>query len=472
MGSVERETAGDTAGDNASVLSHRSRQSSIARSTESIDSQLPEKGFERTGSLRKKRLNGTNSSEYGANSVMTKTRSNSNIDAAAARRAAVRQQYSANNRSRIQRSGSLRRSSEQMASRSNSIALASSRATAPAPISNSSLRSHSISVAFSPPMVISSSRSNSISSPTRVSESIMDLANKTASLTKNTAASLGIKLKSSSEERHVQFRQEQDNDDDKMSVSSSKINHQITRKNKMNGILTNKKNTYKIKSEAKEDKKHILNHEATINGNDTQTNLNKTSVKCNLEPVEDLKIRLRQIHTFLESEGVGLDLARLSALEPTLSDVTIITRYPHLTAVIFKQLVILTSGDNKEVSRISGSILSSTLTSLPFIQSMTLVNNVIKNETKEKVVAVLKRYNTLLMVTNIKLILEHKKDIMTGLIKAYDSPESCVRKASVTCLVTIHGILGENELQPFLETLSSPKRKLLSLYILRQKQQL
>merc|ERR1712198_82629 len=458
MGSVERETAGDTAGDNASVLSHRSRQSSIARSTESIDSQLPEKGFERTGSLRKKRLNGTNSSEYGANSVMTKTRSNSNIDAAAARRAAVRQQYSANNRSRIQRSGSLRRSSEQMASRSNSIALASSRATAPAPISNSSLRSHSISVAFSP--------------PTRVSESVMDLANKTASLTKNTAASLGIKLKSSSEERHVQFRQEQDNDDDKMSVSSSKINHQITRKNKMNGILTNKKNTYKIKSEAKEDKKHILNHEATINGNDTQTNLNKTSVKCNLEPVEDLKIRLRQIHTFLESEGVGLDLARLSALEPTLSDVTIITRYPHLTAVIFKQLVILTSGDNKEVSRISGSILSSTLTSLPFIQSMTLVNNVIKNETKEKVVAVLKRYNTLLMVTNIKLILEHKKDIMTGLIKAYDSPESCVRKASVTCLVTIHGILGENELQPFLETLSSPKRKLLSLYILRQKQQL
>ena len=40
LSSVERETAGDTAGDNASVLSHRSRQSSIARSTESIDSQV------------------------------------------------------------------------------------------------------------------------------------------------------------------------------------------------------------------------------------------------------------------------------------------------------------------------------------------------------------------------------------------------------------------------------------------------
>ena len=42
---------------------------------------------------------------------------------------------------------------------------------------------------------------------------------------------------------------------------------------------------------------------------------------------------------------------------------------------------------------------------------MTLVNNVIRTETKEKVVAVLKRYNDLLMVTNIKFILEQKKDI-------------------------------------------------------------
>ena len=42
LSSVERETAGDNflVGDNASVLSQRSRQSSLARSTESIDSQV------------------------------------------------------------------------------------------------------------------------------------------------------------------------------------------------------------------------------------------------------------------------------------------------------------------------------------------------------------------------------------------------------------------------------------------------
>ena len=129
------------------------------------------------------------------------------------------------------------------------------------------------------------------------------------------------------------------------------------------------------------------------------------------------KLCIRDFTKILNLDGwIGINWIRVGMQNNSSNNIKNF-RYPHLTAVIFKQLVILTSGDNKEVSRISGSILSSTLTSLPFIQSMTLVNNVIKNETKEKVVAVLKRYNDLLMVTNIKLILEHKKDIMTGLIK-------------------------------------------------------
>ena len=38
--------------------------------------------------------------------------------------------------------------------------------------------------------------------------------------------------------------------------------------------------------------------------------------------------------------------------------------------------------------------------------------------------------------------------------------------------MTLNSLLGESELQPFLETLSAPKKKLLTLYILRQRQQL
>ena len=60
----------------------------------------------------------------------------------------------------------------------------------------------------------------------------------------------------------------------------------------------------------------------------------------------------------------------------------------------------------------------------------------------------------------------------TGGVQGYDSPDSGVRKHSVTGLVALHTTLGEETVQPYLETLSVPKRKLLSLYILRQKQKL
>ena len=149
-----------------------------------------------------------------------------------------------------------------------------------------------------------------------------------------------------------------------------------------------------------------------------------------------------------------------------------ITRFPHLTAAIFATLLTLSSGDNKEVARITGEVLASMLRSLPFVQSLTLVNNVIRTEPSSKIVIAVKNLNKLLASVDIKYIKEYTKDIMAGLLKSYDSPESSVRKASVTAIVTLHGVLGEEELQPFLENLNGPKRKLLSLYILRQKQKI
>ena len=174
----------------------------------------------------------------------------------------------------------------------------------------------------------------------------------------------------------------------------------------------------------------------------------------------------------LESSGAGSDLARLAALEPLLSEAGVVTRYPHLTAALFSQLLTLSSGDSKEVARITTEVLTSMLRALPFVQSLTLVNNVIRTEPSRKIVIAVKNLNKLLASVDINYIKEYTKDIMLGLLKSYDSPESSVRKASVTCLVTLHGLLGEEELQPYLENLNGPKRKLLSLYILRQKQHL
>ena len=57
-------------------------------------------------------------------------------------------------------------------------------------------------------------------------------------------------------------------------------------------------------------------------------------------------------------------------------------------------------------------------------------------------------------------------------VQGYESQDTAVRKHSVTGLVTLHSTLGDQTVQPYLESLSVPKRKLLSLYILRQKQKL
>ena len=57
-------------------------------------------------------------------------------------------------------------------------------------------------------------------------------------------------------------------------------------------------------------------------------------------------------------------------------------------------------------------------------------------------------------------------------MQGYSSLESGVRKDSVTCLVTLNTILGQAALTPHLQSLPSPKRKLLSLYILRQKEKI
>lgn len=61
-------------------------------------------------------------------------------------------------------------------------------------------------------------------------------------------------------------------------------------------------------------------------------------------------------------------------------------------------------------------------------------------------------------------------DLMPGLIQAYDSEESSVRKSAVFCMVALHTHVGEEELKPYLSSLSNSKLKLLHLYIRRAQQ--
>ena len=129
----------------------------------------------------------------------------------------------------------------------------------------------------------------------------------------------------------------------------------------------------------------------------------------------------RQILTSLEDRTVCQDLARLAALEMTLSETEVITRFPHLTAGIVKQLINLSAGDNKEVARICQTVLSSMLARLPFNQALTLLNNTIKTDTKDRAVVALKNIETLVQRTEGRLVKDHTKEIITGLLKVSSS---------------------------------------------------
>lgn len=56
-------------------------------------------------------------------------------------------------------------------------------------------------------------------------------------------------------------------------------------------------------------------------------------------------------------------------------------------------------------------------------------------------------------------------------LQAYDNKESCVRKASVFCMVALHNAVGEEAMQPHLDALTGSKLKLLNLYIKRAETQ-
>ena len=132
-------------------------------------------------------------------------------------------------------------------------------------------------------------------------------------------------------------------------------------------------------------------------------------------------VTCRQILTFLEdSSVVSQDLARLAALELTLSDTESLSKFPHLTAGIFKQLVVLSSGSNKEVGRNCQTVLHTLLATLPFNQSVTLLNNTIRTDTKERAVVALKNFDRLLQNTEEKLVKDNTKDIILGLLKVYN----------------------------------------------------
>ncbi|KAG0723019.1 CLIP-associating protein 2 [Chionoecetes opilio] len=85
--------------------------------------------------------------------------------------------------------------------------------------------------------------------------------------------------------------------------------------------------------------------------------------------------------------------------------------------------------------------------------------------------ASIKMLNKLVEAHQPSIVAAALPEIMPGLIKAYDNKESCVRKASVFCMVALHNAVGEEAMVPHLDALTGSKLKLLNLYIKRAETQ-
>jgi len=172
----------------------------------------------------------------------------------------------------------------------------------------------------------------------------------------------------------------------------------------------------------------------------------------------------------MDKSDTKKQLEILEAVEDILADNIIISSDPELAQLFLSKLFMLIRSDEKQVSKAAEERATRFSVSLPFTLSIPLLNTMVKTEQFPDLLTVIKMFDKVLEVQKADQVETHLKAIMLGLLKAYDNEESSVRKASVNCMVTLHGLVGESTLQPHLDCLSGPKRKLLSLYIMRHRQ--
>lgn len=142
----------------------------------------------------------------------------------------------------------------------------------------------------------------------------------------------------------------------------------------------------------------------------------------------------------------------------------------------FTELVILKvlqahKDPEKDVVRAAESCAATMAGVLPPEMVVRVLNPIIKTGDFPVNQAAIKMLTKLVEKQTPESIHAHLGDIMPGLLKAYDNVESSVRKAAVFCIVSLHQLVGEAQLQPHLECLNGSKMKLLSLYIKRAQAQ-
>jgi CLIP-associating protein 1/2 len=141
----------------------------------------------------------------------------------------------------------------------------------------------------------------------------------------------------------------------------------------------------------------------------------------------------------------------------------------HIESTIMK--ILEASKDNeKEVQRASELCAGTAAAVLPAEQSVHVLNNVISTAENPINQAGIKMLTKLVEQQPKNVVLNLLPETMPALVKAYDNPESAVRKAAVFAMVAIYNVVGD-DMKIYLNALNGSKMKLLNLYIERSKAQ-
>jgi len=394
-------------------------------------------------------------------------RSNSAVDATAARRALVRQQYSESCRSKVQRSGSIRvgsgRSSGQEGvgrrlSGGGTCSQPESRSTSPTPTRCYQTYKNQATLDLRYTKTVSP-----VKKPEKnnVRESTSDIKlSRSDYETKNEYSGPSTVKKVECDDYPIKQEQKR--------MDKTQKDNPVPPPHKSNAVEEWVKNQNKYLTKAEN---------SYVDTNDDQAETKSSNSTddfslCANSSSSHIRSMLKTLEEAIGKNDSEKQLEILDTVEEILADNIIISSAPDLAKLLLSKLIRLSRRGEKEVSRAAEECSINLVMSLPCTLSIPLLNTMVKKEQFPHMLTAIKLLDKVLEVQMANQVQIHLNEIMLGLLKSYDNVESSVRKASVNCMVTLHGLVGESALQPHLTCLSVPKRKLLSLYIMRHRQKM
>ncbi|KAB7504085.1 CLIP-associating protein 2, partial [Armadillidium nasatum] len=186
---------------------------------------------------------------------------------------------------------------------------------------------------------------------------------------------------------------------------------------------------------------------------------------------ENFRAVLRILLEKLSSEDNSIRVLVLGVLTEMMRRCPLVQHFLNFSELIILRVLKCHADKSREVVR-GAQICSGTLAEiLPPDVVIRILKPLIQMAEWPINQAAIKMLNKLVEAHPPPIISSILPEVMPGLLKAYDNKESCVRKASVFCMVALHNAVGEETMKPHLESLTGSKLKLLNLYIKRAETQ-